>query len=581
MLCILRRPIRWCLLLSRPPSLSFQKQQRNLHNDVLLPSSNVPTTATVVLLSSLLRRCSCLDHVHQTHAFMVPKGLDQDNLLLSRFIDACSASGFLDYAYSVFSHKSLPDIFLYNTMIKALSRHLPGLDYAKEAVFLYNQARVIGLQIDSYSFPFALKAVVRLSAVALGREIHCQALCSGLDTNVHVAAALIQMYSSCTCVEDARKVFDEMPLRDVVSWNAMVAGYVKVGDMDSAMEVFGRMPERNVISWTAVIAGYAQANRPSEAIFVFRRMQLDGVHPDEVSMLAALSACAHLGALELGEWIHSYTDKHGLRKTVSLNNALIDMYAKSGNINKAVDIFENMEHKTVITWTTIIVGLALHGLGREALQMFSRMVRARIRPNDVTFIGILSACSHVGLVEMGRWFFNAMGSRYGIKPRIEHYGCMTDLLGRAGCLQEAQELIRGMPFEANAAIWGSLLAASRIRGDTELGERALQHLIKLEPHNSGNYSLLSNMYTAHGSWNEAGNTRTVMRNIGVKKMPGGSCIEVDKAVHEFKAGDRSHPQSDRIYMLVSQINGGLKMAGYDHGQSWELLDFATFQQDIV
>ncbi|KAF7121072.1 hypothetical protein RHSIM_Rhsim13G0235200 [Rhododendron simsii] len=523
---------------------------------------------------------------------MVRRGLDHNILVLSRFIDACSSLGLSEYGYLAFTHSNYyysnnnkttiqsnsnppPEdiIHLYNTMIKALSRQPHS---AKEAILLYNNIQLVpGLRPDSYSFPFALKAVVRLSSIQLGRQIHCQAVGTGLDCGVHVLTALIQMYSSCGggCVVDARKLFDGMHVRDVAPWNAIVAGYAKAGDVDVARYLFNRIPQKNVISWTCIIAGYARVDRPSDAISIFRRMQIEGVEPDEVAMLAVLSACASLGTLELGEWIHNYVDTHRLRKTIPLNNALIDMYAKSGNIGKAMEVFEKVKPKSVVTWTTIISGLALHGLGREALEMFARMERDQIKPNDVTFIAVLSACSHVGLVETGRWFFNSMDSRYGIKPKIEHYGCMIDLLGRSGCLREAHELVMEMPYEANSAIWGSLLAASRMKGDVELAERSLQHLIMVEPHNSGNYTLLSNTYAAVGRWNESGMVRKAMRDSGVIKVPGGSSIEVNYRVHEFSAGGRSHPESGRIYKVLSQITIQLKMAGKIHREQWGMLEY--------
>ncbi|GKE15158.1 pentatricopeptide repeat-containing protein, partial [Tanacetum coccineum] len=204
----------------------------------------------------------------------------------------------------------------------------------------------------------------------------------------------------------------------------------------------------------------------------------------------------------------------------------------------------------VITWTTVIAGLALHGLGKEALDIFSRMEKSRVKPNDVTLIAVLSACSHSGLVKSGRWYFNNLLKKYGIKPRIEHYGCMIDLLGRAGCLLEAQEVLKQMPFELNAAIWGSLLAASRLYKNVDLGQKALDHLVKLEPHNSGNFSLLSNLYAADGHWNESGSIRKAMRDNGVKKISGASCIEVNSRVHEFISGNGSHPLLIRSIVLV-------------------------------
>ncbi|KAB1227711.1 hypothetical protein CJ030_MR1G004261 [Morella rubra] len=554
-----------CALLPRSHSSLFRVSQSKDQGKRLL------STTTATDLESLLKRCSSLNHIYQAHGYVVLRGLDHDNFLLSRFIDVTSSLGFSSYAYSVFTHTTQPDIYLYNTMIKGLSRsssHSP-----QKAILLYNRIQFAGLRPDTYSFPFVLKAVVRLSDINFGRAVHSQTIATGLDSQVNVVTALIQMYSSFGCVADARKLFDTVRFTDVVLWNAMVAGYAKVGDLDNAQTLFDRMPERNVISWTTVIAGYVQMNRPAEAIVVFRRMRLEDVEPDEIAMLAVLSACAHMGALELGEWIHNSIEKNRLQKIVPLNNALIDMYAKSGNIRKALEVFQSMKHRSVITWTTIIAGLAMHGLGREALDMFSRMERTSVKPNKITFIAILSACSHVGLLEMGRWYFNNMGSRYGIEPQIEHYGCIIDLLGRAGYLQEAQELARQMPFETNAAIWGSLLSASNLHRDAKLGEQALQHLMKLEPHNSGNYALLSNIYAALCRWNDSGMVRKVMRDIGVKKMPGGSFIEVNNRVYEFIAGDKSHPQYDSISQVLCKIKGHLKMVEHVQNGGGQQLEF--------
>ncbi|KAL4591257.1 hypothetical protein LXL04_004215 [Taraxacum kok-saghyz] len=514
-------------------------------------------TATHHIFSSLLENCCNSIHVYQIHGFIFVRGLDQDNLLLSRFIVTCSDRRLLDHATSVFFHKTSKNIYLYNTMVKALSSN----SRVKDAVFIYNEARATRLRPDSYSFPFLLKGVSRLGedGLSLGRWIHCQVLTVGLYSDVHVGVALVQMYASCGYVSDARQVFDEMPLKDLAAWNAMISAYCKVNEVDKASALFEIMPKRNVISWTSLISGYAHVNKPSEALTLFKRMQKDGVHPDEITMLVTLSACAQLGALNLGEWIHHYINKHNLQKTTSLNNALIDMYAKSGNINKAMEVFKNMKHKCVITWTTAISGLASHGLGSEALDLFSQMEKSHVTPNDVTLIAVLSACTHKGLVKLGRWYFNNLVPRYGIKPRIEHYGCMIDLLGRAGCLYEAQEVLKSMPFEPNEAIWGSLLAASRVYGNVEVGERALKCLMKLEPCNSGNFSLLSNMYSDVGQWGEAGLTRKVMRDSGVKKIPGVSCIEVNGGVHEFVSGNSSHYQFERIHEVLSELSRLMKV----------------------
>ncbi|RDX60759.1 Pentatricopeptide repeat-containing protein, partial [Mucuna pruriens] len=504
----------------------------------------------------LICHCSNLSHLQQTQGFMLTRGLDQDDILLAQFIYTSASVGFSSYAYSVFIYNHRPSIFVYNNVIWALSSSNP-----MRAISLFNSIRLLGLRPDSYSFPFVLKAVVCFSAVDVGKQIHCQALFSGLDSHPSVVTSLVQMYSSCAHVSSARKLFDAATFKHVSLWNAMLAGYAKVGDMSNARNLFECMPEkdRDVVSWTALISGYTQTHSPNEAIMLFRIMLLQNVQPDEIAILAVLSACADLGALQLGQWIHNYIEKHKLHKIVPLYNSLIDMYAKSGDIRKALQMFENMKHKTVITWTTMIAGLALHGLGKEALHIFSCMEKARVKPNEVTFIAILSACSHVGLVELGHDYFTSMRFKYGIEPMIEHYGCMIDLLGRAGYLQEAKELIRLMPSEANAAIWGSLLAASNRYGDAALAGEALRHLSLLEPHNCANYSLLSNTYAALGRWKEAGMVRKVMRDTCVEKVPGVSFIEVNNRVYDFIAGDKLNINFVDIYDVLQSINGQLKM----------------------
>ncbi|EOA13187.1 hypothetical protein CARUB_v10026213mg [Capsella rubella] len=506
-------------------------------------------------VSSLKLHGTKLKTLKQSHCLMLVTGLNRDNLIVAKFIEACSNAGHVRYAYSVFTHQPFPNTYLHNTMIRALSL-VDEPNANSFAVSVYRKFWALCCKPDTFTFPFVLKIAVRVSDVCFGRQIHGQTVVFGLDSSVHVVTGIIQMYSSCGGLGDARKVFDETRVRDVNVWNALLAGYGKVGEMDEARVLLDMMPcwIRNVVSWTCVISGYAKSRRPSEAIEVFQRMLMENVEPDEVTLLAALSACADLVSLELGERICSYVDHRGMERAVSLNNAVIDMYAKSGNITKALEVFERVNERNVVTWTTIITGLATHGHGTEALAMFNRMVKAGVKPNDVTFIAILSACSHVGWVYLGKRLFSSMISKYGMQPNIEHYGCMIDLLGRAGLLREAEEAIKSMPFEANAAIWGSLLAASNVHHDLELGERALNQLIKLEPNNSGNYMLLANLYSNLGRWDESRMMRKMMKGIGVKKPAGESTIEVGNRVYKFISGDLSHPGAEKIHEILQEID---------------------------
>ncbi|ESQ42803.1 hypothetical protein EUTSA_v10015484mg [Eutrema salsugineum] len=505
--------------------------------------------------SSLKIHGTNLKTLKQAHCSMITTGLNRDNLIVAKFLDACSIAGHVRYAYTVFTNQQSPNTYLHNAMIRALSLFDEPSAHAV-AVSVYKKFWALCSKPDTFTFPFVLKIVVRLSDVWLGRQIHCQTVVFGFDSSVHVVTSLIQMYCVCGGLGDARKAFDEMRVRDVNVWNALLAGYGKMGKIDEAWSLLEMMPcwLRNALSWTCVISGFAKIGRASEAIEVFQRMLLDNVEPDEVTLLAALSACADLGSIEFGERICSYVDHRGMNRAVSMNNALIDMYAKSGDIKKALVEFESLNERNVVTWTTMITGLATHGLGAEALAMFNRMVKAGVKPNDVTFIAILSACSHVGLVGLGKCLFASMRWKYGIEPNIEHYGCMIDLLGRAGRIREAEEVSKRMPFEANAAIWGSLLAASNVHHDLELGERALNQLIKLEPNNSGNYMLLANLYADLGRWDESRMMRKMMKGIGVKKMAGESSIDVENRVYRFSSGDLSHPQVEMILEILQEMD---------------------------
>ncbi|EAY73376.1 hypothetical protein OsI_01257 [Oryza sativa Indica Group] len=412
----------------------------------------------------------------------------------------------------------------------------------------------------------SLRAAARLrgrGGGGLAAQLHSLLVRAGHAADPHASASLVQAYCSCGSVASARRVFDETAAyADVVSWNVMIDGYVKSGDLARARELFDVMPGRNVVSWTMVIGAYAQMKQPEEAIEVFRRMQVEGIEPDGVALLSVLSACGDLGVVDLGEWVHRFVLRRGLCQEIPLMNAIIDMYVKCGSVKKALEVFEGMEQKSIVTWTTMIAGFALHGLGSEAVELFRRMEKENVSPNDITFLAVLSVCSHVGLTDLGRWYFKTMVSQYKIKPRVEHYGCMIDLLGRAGCLMEARGLIQDMPFKANAAIWGALLAAARTHGDTELGEQALLHLIELEPHNSGNYILLSNIYAEQERWDAVRELRISMRDRGLRNVPGASSIDVDGMVHEFTSRDGSHPSLHKIREVLCAINSNIKSVGH-------------------
>ncbi|OVA06895.1 Pentatricopeptide repeat [Macleaya cordata] len=352
-----------------------------------------------------------------------------------------------------------------------------------------------------------------------------------------------------------------MSQKDSVSWNTIISGHARLGQMRKARTMFELMSDKTIVSWTTMISGYTRIGCYTDALDIFRRMQLLGLKPDEISLVSVLPACAQLGALELGKWIHIYSDKNGLLRNICICNALIEMYSKCGSIDQALQLFDQLDVKDVISWSTIIGGLANHGRAREAIQMFSEMERAQVEPNDITFLGILSACVHAGFLNEGLHYFESMKNDYSIDPGVEHYGCIVDLLGRSGCLNKALEYIKKMPFQPDSSIWGSLLSSCRTYGNLEIAVTAMEHLIELEPDDAGNYVLLSNIYANLGKWDDVSRMWKRMRNKRMKKTPGCSSIEVNNEVQEFSAGDDSNPLWNEMYGMLKLL--GLQQSGVD------------------
>eukprot|EP01018_Ginkgo_biloba_P031753 Gb_05982 [translate_table: standard] len=373
---------------------------------------------------------------------------------------------------------------------------------------------------------------------------------------------MVAGYAQNGNVDAAWKLFQKMPKRDVISWTAMIVGYVQNGHAEEALELFWKMPERDAVSWTAMIAGYTQNGYFDKALKLFREMKLTGVKPNSDTFASILPACANLVVLEHGKVIHEDIIRYGFQSDVFVASTLVDMYAKCGNIEDARKVFGKMPTRDVVSWNAMIVSYAMHGCGMEALQLFGQMQHSGTNPNHVTFVGVLSACCHAGLVDDGWQYFNCMCRYYHITPTMDHYCCMVDLLGRAGLLDEAQDFISKMPIQPNADVWGSLLGACRQHTNIELGEHVAENLFKLDPKNAAPYVLLSNIYAEAGRWDEIERVRKMMKDRRIKKKPGFSWIEVNKHVYVFLSGDKSHPQMQQIYAKLKSLSGQMKEAGY-------------------
>ncbi|XP_061369806.1 pentatricopeptide repeat-containing protein At1g09190 [Gastrolobium bilobum] len=455
----------------------------------------------------------------QIHAHFLRHGLHQSNQILAHFVSVCGALHRMPYATRIFTQTQNPNILLFNSMIKGYSLCSPF----DQSFHLFSLMKNRGIFPDEYTFAPLLKSISNLSHYKLGQCVHAHIIRLGFARHGSVRVGIVELYVCCERMEDANKAFDEMRERDVIVWNLMIRGFCKLGNLDKGLKLFRQMKERSVVSWNLMISCLAQSKKDEKALDIFREMLEQGFEPDEASLVTVLPVCARLGALDVGEWIHSYANAEGfLRDAIAVGNSLVDFYCKCGNLQVAWSIFNEMPRKNVVSWNAMISGLAYNGKGEVGVDLFEEMVREGMTPSDSTFVGVLACCAHAGLVDRGRELFASMTVKFQLCPKLEHYGCVVDLLGRCGHVREAHDLIRSMPMKPTAALWGALLSACRTYGDREIAETATKELINLEPGNSGNYVLLSNIYAEEGKWDEVEKVRVLMRGGGIKKVPGQS-----------------------------------------------------------
>ncbi|KAK9131622.1 hypothetical protein Scep_011150 [Stephania cephalantha] len=525
----------------------------------------------------------------QLHAHITLRGLLHllPPLAAAKMLAMYASSGDLLSAHSLFNHfhssssSSSSSPLLFNALIRGYSR----LGHHEQTLRLYSRMMHLS-RPDHFTFPFVLKACAGLSLARTGKCVHAQCVGNGFERDLYVGSSLVNAYVKCGELGLARQLFDEMPVRDVSSWNALVSGCMRSGMVGLGEELFWRMERRNVLSWTGMISGYAQNGLASKALSMFHRMASGGdrgsevIRPNWVTVMSVLPACAHSAALEQGRRIHDYARSIGLGGNSSVQTALIAMYAKCGSLVEARRSFDELVDKGVVGWNTMITAYASHGKGAETISTFEDMIRAEVHPDFITFTGLLSGCSHSGLVEIGLAYFNDMERVYSVEPRVEHYACVVDLLSRAGRLREAKELIDRMPMPPSASVWGAVLAAScRMHKNLEIGEMAAKELFVLEPENIGNYVLLSNMYAEVGKWEEVDKLRAVVKSLGIKKQPGCSWTEINGRAHLFLGGDVSHQQAKEIYKLLEALPEQIKAAGYVPDTSFALHDVSEEEKE--
>ncbi|XP_017980717.1 PREDICTED: pentatricopeptide repeat-containing protein At1g71490 [Theobroma cacao] len=629
-----------------------------------------PTASYDVILhpiSSLLLSCTNLKRLppgKQLHAQIISLGLEQHPVLVPKLVTFYSTFNLLDDAQVVTENCNFLHPLPWNLLISSFVKN----DLFEEALSAYCKMVNKGIRPDNFTYPSVLKACGEKLDVDFGRTVHHSISGSRHDWNLYVHNALITMYGKFGQVDVARDLFNKMPERDDISWNAMINCYASKGmwgeafklfdcmraedielnfitwntitggclrtgnfkgslellsqmrssgihldpvamiiglgacshigalklgkeihgsairsccdtfgnvgnamitmysrckDLRHASIVFQSIEEKSIITWNSMLSGYTHLDQSEEASFLFREMLLSGFEPNYVTIASILPLCARVANLQHGKEFHCYiTRRKVFEDCLLLWNALIDMYARSGKVLAAKRVFDLMRKRDEVTYTSLIAGYGMQGEGQAAIKLFKEMINLQIKPDHVTMVAVLSACSHCGLVIEGQIWFEKMQSFYGIIPRLEHFSCMVDLYGRAGLLNKAKEIITRMPYKPSASMWATLLGACRIHGNTDIGEWAAEKLLQLRPQNSGYYVLIANMYAAAGCWSKLAKVRSFMRDLGVKKSPGCAWVDVGSVFSPFVVGNTSNPYAQEIYQVLDGMTELMKDAGY-------------------
>ncbi|KAJ4965304.1 hypothetical protein NE237_017153 [Protea cynaroides] len=517
---------------------------------------------------SALSACAGLVHLKmgtQIHGSISKSPFLADVYMGSALIDMYSKCGCVFSAQKVFDGMATRNLVSWNSLITSYEQNGP----ADEALKVFSRMLECGLDPDEVTLASVASACASLLAIREGSQIHARVIKSDkFRVDLVLGNALVDMYAKCSRIKEARFVFDRMPVRNVVSETSLVSGYAKAASVKAARLMFTKMTERNVVSWNALIAGYTQNGENEEAVRLFRLLKRESVCPTHYTFGNILSACANLADLQLGRQAHSHILKHGFRfqsgpeSDIFVGNSLVDMYTKCGSIEDGSCVFKKMVERDRVSWNTMIVGYAQNGYGNEALDLFRQMLESGEKPDHVTMIGVLCACSHTGLVEEGRQYFHSFIVEHGLIPSKDHYTCMVDLLGRSGYLDEAMKLIENMPMQPDAVLWGSVLAACKVHGNIVMGKHVAEKLLELDPKNSGPYVLLSNMYAELRRWGDVVRVRKLMRQRGVVKQPGCSWIEIQAKLHVFMVKDKKHPQRKEIYAFLRMLIEHMKQVGY-------------------
>ncbi|KAK9112569.1 hypothetical protein Scep_020088 [Stephania cephalantha] len=543
-----RMPVRdvvtWTTVISGYIKCGFMREARNLFDRADAKKNVVTWTA---MLGGYVRS-NLISEAEKVFDQMSHKNVVSWNTM----IDGYMRSGRVSEGLDLFEKMPERNVVSWNTVITALSQ-CGRIDEARR---LFDATR----ERDVITWTTMVAGLSRNGRIDEAREVFDLMP----EKNVVSWNAMVTGYAQNLRIEEALELFERMPERDLPSWNTMITGFIQNGNLKHAQKLFNEMQERrNVVTWTTLITGYVQDGQSEEALKLFSRMQIEKVRPNQGTFVSVLSACSNLAGLGEGKQVHQIISKTVYQDSVFVESALISMYSKCGELGIAREIFDRSSQRDLVSWNSMIAAYAHHGDGKEAILLVNEMQKSGLKPDDVTYVGLLFACGHSGLVDEGLKYFDELVSDGSIEVREDHYACLVDLCGRAGKLEKAFDIVERLGLsKQSACLWGALLAGCSFHGDIKIGKLAAKRLLKVEPDNAGTYMLLSNIYASAGKWKEAAKVRLKMKDKGLKKQPGCSWIEVENRVHVFVVGDKSHSQAKLIYSLLKDLHFKMKRAGY-------------------
>ncbi|XP_038712129.1 pentatricopeptide repeat-containing protein At3g24000, mitochondrial [Tripterygium wilfordii] len=515
----------------------LRRSPKGLHVLDLVDEGSLEPDRT--LYNLLIKKCTSLKRLKEgrivhTH-LRNSRFLKGDAVMQNSVLHMYAKCGSLEDARQLFDEMTDRDLVTWTALITGYSQN----DRAEDALVLFRRMLRFGLQPNEFTLASVLKASGTGASDMEGRQLHGFCLKSGYVNDVYVGSSVLDMYARCGRIEEAGRIFGGLPCKNEVSWNALISGHARKGEAEIALGLF-------------------------------RKMLRDDFEPTRFTYSGIFNAFSITGSLEQGKWVHAHMIKSGGKLIAFTGNTLLDMYAKSGSIDDAKKVFERLVNRDVVSWNSMIVAFAQHGLGRDSIQMFEEMLKIGVSPNEITFLCVLTACSHAGLLDEGQYYFELM-KKFNFEPQISHYVTIVDLFGRAGHLNQAERFIREMPIEPTAAIWGALLGACRMHKNMDLGTYAAERILELDPQDAGPHLLLYNIYASAGRWTDAAKVRKMMKESRVKKEPGCSWVEIENEVHVFLSNDDAHPQMDEIHRMWEKIRREITEIGYIPDTSHVLL----------